>query len=86
MSTVTLARGFASTGCASCQQMNKPKRKKPEPRFRVGELVNLPVRIVKVDLRYRSERYMVQAHVSEWILEDMVEANELRSLPKQRRG
>ena len=72
--------------------MKKPKCVRRKARFRVGELVSLPVRVVKVDRRYNLERYMVQAHVAGWIFEDMVEANELRPLnateigPRRKRG
>ena len=63
--------------------MKKPqpqahKRKKPE--FKIGELVNLPVRILKVDRRWRPERYMIQSCGAGWILEDMVDSDELRPL------
>jgi hypothetical protein len=46
-------------------------------KFKVGQLVHLPVRIVRIDRRWRPERYMIKAHVSGWILEDMVESKEL---------
>ncbi len=59
--------------------MKKPQRKKAK--FRVGEIVNLPVRILKVDRRWRPERYMIQSCGAGWILEDMVDPNELR--PKE---
>ena len=37
----------------------KAKRRKPV--FKVGELVDVPARIVKIDRRYNPERYTVQA-------------------------
>ena len=70
--------------------MKKPKRKKPK--FKVGELANLRVRILKVDRRWRPERFMIQSCGAGWILEDMVDPEELRPLtaeeidPRRKRG
>ena len=69
--------------------MKKPQRKKPE--FRVGQYLNLPVKVVKVDRRRKHKQYTVQGLVAGWILEDPVEENELYPLTfhkyrKQERG
>jgi hypothetical protein len=68
------------------------KRPKKKAKFRVGQYLNLPVKVLKVDRRWRPERYMIQSCGAGWILEDMVEANELRPLtakeigPRRKRG
>ncbi|KKK61438.1 hypothetical protein LCGC14_3014320 [marine sediment metagenome] len=64
--------------------MKKPKRK--QPRFRVGEILSLPVKVLKVDRRYNPEQYMIQGLVAGWIFTDPIEPNELRPLTAKEIG
>ena len=57
-----------------------------KPRFKVGEIVNLSVKIVKVDRRYKPELYTIEGLVAGWVLSDSIEPNELRPLTKRGRG
>ena len=58
--------------------MKKPERVRRKARFRMGQHLNLPVKVLKVDRRWRPERYMIQSCGAGWILEDMVDPDELR--------
>ena len=60
--------------------MKKPKRVRRKARFRVGQYLNLPVKVLKVDRRCNPEQYMVQGLVAGWIFTDPIEPNELRPL------
>ena len=64
--------------------MKKPKRKKPK--FKVGQYLNLPVKVLKIDRRYKPEQYMIQGLVAGWIFTDPIEPNELRPFSKRERG
>ena len=72
--------------------MKKPKRVRRKARFRVGQYLNLPVKVLKVDRRCNPEQYMVQGLVAGWIFTDPIEPNELRPLtakeigPRRKRG
>ena len=52
------------------------KRKKPE--FRVGQTINLPVKVLKVDRRFIPERYIVQAAEGGWVFEGLIKLEELK--------
>ncbi len=56
-------------------------RKAKKTKFKVGQYLNLPVKVLKVDRRYNPEQYMIQGLVAGWIFTDPIEPNELRPLP-----
>ena len=59
-------------------KLTKAQRKKPK--FKVGEYVNLLVKVLRIDRRRKHKQYTVQGLVAGWVLEDPVEENELYPL------
>ncbi len=57
---------------------------KPKARFSVGQIVNLPVKIVKIDRRTTLPTYWVIGLERGWFLTDQIYEDELRSLTKER--
>lgn len=50
---------------------------KRKPKFKVGDEVNLPMRIFRVDGRFNPPRYAVEAIALGWVLSDLVAEEEL---------
>ncbi len=63
--------------------MNETKRKKPT--FKVGQILSLPVKVLKVDRRYKPELYTIEGLVAGWVLSDSIEPKELRPLTQKQR-
>ena len=59
--------------------------KRPKAKFKVGQTVNLSVKILEIDRRHNPPQYMVRAAVNGWIFDDIIFEDELRPLDKRER-
>jgi hypothetical protein len=64
--------------------MARPK--KPVPKFRVGEVVNLPIKITKVDRRFSPTAYHFQGLFGGWMFSESVIEKELEPRESGKRG